>query len=279
MMSQTSFGWLFLLLVLVICTVVVQSQPFIGSNTQVLTIIDDGAASGTYDSSVINVSGIPNGSTFGSVQVSIPNITHNLFNYVIIWVQKDNVSVFLNYNEPPQNASVNGTALTYDDTGSSSYNVSAGVVQSGTYQPQVSQTPPPCNITPPLTAANMLANFSALGDLNGNWTLFVTGACALGFNGSVDAGWQLIINYTVPPPPPTAPPTAPPTTPPTTPTAPPMTPPTTPIAPPTATPTIPNVVPNAPTPIGVTNPVFSEANSVTSYFVTVLLIVGVTLLF
>jgi hypothetical protein len=54
MMSQKSFGWILLLLVLVICKVVVKIQPLICSNTHVITIIDDVSVSLTYDSSVIN---------------------------------------------------------------------------------------------------------------------------------------------------------------------------------------------------------------------------------
>jgi hypothetical protein len=85
-----------------------------------------------FDNDVLKQTGIPSGSTLVKVQVYIPSITHSRFNYVIMWIQKDNVTVILQRNSPTSNASVSATSLTYDDSGAASYSVDTNnVVQSG----------------------------------------------------------------------------------------------------------------------------------------------------
>jgi hypothetical protein len=47
-------------------------------------------------------------------------------NDVVLWVEKDNVSVYLNLNMPTANiVGIQSGTITYDDSGASSYNVNS----------------------------------------------------------------------------------------------------------------------------------------------------------
>jgi hypothetical protein len=81
---------------------------------------------------VLKQTGIPRGSTLLSVQVDIVSITHPSFKHVIMWIQKDDVRVRLNYKPRACEAKVSASFLSYNDSGNAPYNSTNNVVQSGT---------------------------------------------------------------------------------------------------------------------------------------------------
>jgi hypothetical protein len=261
------------------------------TDSTAIDITGKGYGSSNYNSSNITVSGVPSNVTGLNVRVQINNLTHSNMHSVVLWVQKDNVSVYLNINMPSTSASINGT-LIYDESGADTYNVTNSVLVPGAYRPQTNLNPTGnCAASPNPSVGTNLSDFLSLAsfdDWNGDWTLRVADECTTA-GGTINNGWELFLTF-LPPPPPPPPPSPPPPPPPptsTTPTAPtaptsttPMTPtptttPTTPTAPTLttpSTPTIPRVVPsNQPISTFVPLPGLSAANILSAHFGSLLL--------
>jgi hypothetical protein len=78
------------------------------------------------------VEGIPSGATGVNVQVQIYDLTHPDMRAVVLLLEKDNVTVYLNKNQPNSvNVAANNVTLIYDDSGASTYIVSGGNLISG----------------------------------------------------------------------------------------------------------------------------------------------------
>jgi hypothetical protein len=74
---------------------------------------------------------IPSNVIFNNVRVKVVDIDHGRMNSVAMWIEKDNVKVWLNKDMPSQNYKINNKDLTYDQNGADTYNIQSNQIQSG----------------------------------------------------------------------------------------------------------------------------------------------------
>jgi hypothetical protein len=67
------------------------------------------------------------------VQVRIVTISHSQLNDVAMWIEKDNVRVWLNKDMPVENALITNGNLTYDQSGADTYTIdtTTNTIESG----------------------------------------------------------------------------------------------------------------------------------------------------
>lgn len=172
-----------------------QAAPITFTNSTALTILDEGAASGTGDSSSIAVSGLTG--TVTGVSVRLNGLAHTFSQDIEVLLQGPLGQVVALMNEAGGGLDWTGNAVTFSDGAPAIDQASPG--SDGTFAPTASASG--CFAPQCATAGSVLSVFNGLNP-NGTWTLFAYDDHGDDV-GSIANGWSLILTGV------TAPPTAP----------------------------------------------------------------------